>query len=147
MDKYRKAMVRAQIAMSPDDFSAGDESGGSIRLFVTVFYNEMMKEEIKKLLDGRDDLMLGVCNGFQALIKLGLVPEGTVMEQGPDPSTLAMNMIGRHISKMVYTRTMTDKSLWLAGARLSGIYCNPASRGEGRFVTDDAWLHRLIANG
>lgn len=147
VDEYRKAMAKAQIVMFPGGFSAGDEPEGSAKFFATVFRNEVMKEEIEKLLNERDGLMLGICNGFQALIKLGLVPEGMIVEQGPDSPTLAMNTIGRHISKMVYTKVVTDKSPWLAGARLGGVYCNPASHGEGRFVANDAWLHRLIANG
>ena len=91
--------------------------------------------------------MLGVCNGFQALIKLGLVPEGAITEQKADSPTLTMNAIGRHISKMVYTKVVTNKSPWLAEAKLGGVYCNPASHGEGRFVANEAWLSRLFANG
>ena len=106
-----------------------------------------MKEELEKLLNERDGLMLGICNGFQALIKLGLVPEGRIVEQGPDSPTLAMNTIGRHVSKMVYTKVVSNKSPWLAGAGLGGVYCNPASHGEGRFVANEAWLHRLMVNG
>ena len=91
--------------------------------------------------------MLGICNGFQALIKLGLVPEGRICEQTAESPTLAMNTIGRHISKMVYTKVVTNKSPWLAGAELGGVYCNPASHGEGRFVANDEWLKKLAANG
>ena len=92
-------------------------------------------------------LMLGICNGFQALIKLGLVTEGTVVEQHSDSPTLTMNTIGRHVSKMVYTKVMTNKSPWLMGARLGGVYCNPASHGEGRFVANEQWLKKLFTNG
>ena len=147
VDEYRKAIAGAQIVMFPGGFSAGDEPEGSAKFFATVFRNAVMKEELLKLLNERDGLMLGICNGFQALIKLGLVPEGTIVEQGPDSPTLAMNTIGRHVSKMVYTKVVTNKSPWLAGAELGGVYCNPASHGEGRFVANDAWLHRLFANG
>ena len=91
--------------------------------------------------------MLGICNGFQALIKLGLVPEGKITEQKPNSPTLAMNTIGRHISKMVYTKVVTNKSPWLAGAELGGVYCNPASHGEGRFVAPKEWIDKLFANG
>ena len=91
--------------------------------------------------------MLGICNGFQALIKLGLVPEGKIVEQGADSPTLAMNTIGRHISKMVYTRVVSNKSPWLQKAELGGVYCNPASHGEGRFVANEEWLKTLFANG
>ena len=147
VDEYRKAIAGAQIVMFPGGFSAGDEPEGSAKFFATVFRNAVMKEELEKLLNERDGLMLGICNGFQALIKLGLVPEGRIVEQGPDSPTLAMNTIGRHVSKMVYTKVVSNKSPWLAGAGLGGVYCNPASHGEGRFVANEAWLHRLMANG
>ena len=147
VDEYRKAIAGAQIVMFPGGFSAGDEPEGSAKFFATVFRNAVMKEELEKLLNERDGLMLGICNGFQALIKLGLVSEGKIKDQGADSPTLAMNTIGRHISKMVYTKVMSDKSPWLAGAKLGGVYCNPASHGEGRFVASDSWIQRLIANG
>ncbi|MDU3397466.1 MAG: phosphoribosylformylglycinamidine synthase [Clostridiales bacterium] len=147
VEVYKKEIARAQIVMFPGGFSAGDEPEGSAKFFATVFRNAVMKEEIEKLLNQRDGLMLGICNGFQALIKLGLVPEGKIVEQKADSPTLAMNTIGRHISKMVYTKVVTNKSPWLAGAELGGVYCNPASHGEGRFVADDTWLRRLFDNG
>ena len=147
VEEYKKEIAKAQIIMFPGGFSAGDEPDGSAKFFATVFRNAVIKEEVEKLLNERDGLMLGICNGFQALIKLGLVPEGKITEQKPNSPTLAMNTIGRHISKMVYTKVMTNKSPWLAEAKLGGVYCNPASHGEGRFVADEAWLHRLIANG
>lgn len=147
VDEYRREIAKAQIVMFPGGFSAGDEPEGSAKFFATVFRNAVMKEEIEKLLGERDGLMLGICNGFQALIKLGLLPEGEIKEQGPESPTLAMNTIGRHVSKMVYTKVVSDKSPWLAGAGLGSIYCNPASHGEGRFVANESWLHRLFANG
>lgn len=147
VEVYRQEIAKAQIIMFPGGFSAGDEPEGSAKFFATVFRNAVMKEEIEKLLNERDGLMLGVCNGFQALIKLGLVPGGEIADQGPDSPTLAMNTIGRHVSKMVYTKVVSDKSPWLAEARLGGVYCNPASHGEGRFVANEAWLSRLFANG
>ena len=147
VEVYRQEIAKAQIVMFPGGFSAGDEPEGSAKFFATVFRNAVMKEEIEKLLNERDGLMLGVCNGFQALIKLGLVPGGEIADQGPDSPTLAMNTIGRHVSKMVYTKVVSDKSPWLAEARLGGVYCNPASHGEGRFVANEAWLSRLFANG
>lgn len=147
VEAYKEEIAKAQIIMFPGGFSAGDEPEGSAKFFATVFRNAVIKEEIEKLLNERDGLMLGICNGFQALIKLGLVPEGKIVEQRPDSPTLAMNTIGRHISKMVYTKVVTNKSPWLAGAELGGVYCNPASHGEGRFVANDAWLKKLIANG
>lgn len=147
VEVYRQEIAKAQIVMFPGGFSAGDEPEGSAKFFATVFRNAVMKEEIEKLLNERDGLILGVCNGFQALIKLGLVPGGEIADQGPDSPTLAMNTIGRHVSKMVYTKVVSDKSPWLVEARLGGVYCNPASHGEGRFVANEAWLSRLFANG
>ena len=147
VEEYRKEIAKAQIVMFPGGFSAGDEPEGSAKFFATVFRNAVMKEEIEKLLGERDGLMLGICNGFQALIKLGLLPEGEIKEQGTESPTLAMNTIGRHVSKMVYTKVVSDKSPWLAGAGLGSVYCNPASHGEGRFVANESWLHRLFANG
>jgi phosphoribosylformylglycinamidine synthase len=147
VDAYKAEIAKAQIVMFPGGFSAGDEPEGSAKFFATVFRNAVIKEEIEKLLNERDGLMLGICNGFQALIKLGLVPEGKIVEQKADSPTLAMNTIGRHISKMVYTKVVTNKSPWLQGAELGGVYCNPASHGEGRFVANDEWLKKLFANG
>ena len=144
---YKNEIAKAQIVMFPGGFSAGDEPEGSAKFFAAVFRNAVIKEEVLKLLNERDGLMLGICNGFQALIKLGLVPEGTICEQRADSPTLTMNTIGRHVSKMVYTKVMTDKSPWLAGAELGGVYCNPASHGEGRFVANDEWLKKLFENG
>ncbi len=147
VDEFRKEIEKAQIVMFPGGFSAGDEPEGSAKFFATVFRNEVIKEEIEKLLNQRDGLMLGICNGFQALIKLGLVPEGAIVQQRPDSPTLTMNHIGRHISKMVYIKVVTNKSPWLAGADLGGVYCNPASHGEGRFVANEQWLKKLFDNG
>ena len=144
---FCEEIEKAQIVMFPGGFSAGDEPEGSAKFFAAVFRNPEVTEAIHRLLNERDGLMLGICNGFQALIKLGLAPYGMIREQQPDSPTLAMNTIGRHVSKMVYTKVVTNKSPWLAGAELGGVYCNPASHGEGRFVADEAWLHRLFANG
>ncbi len=194
VEEYKKEIAKAQIVMFPGGFSAGDEPEGSAKFFATVFRNAVIKDEIEKLLNERDGLMLGICNGFQALIKLGLVPEGKIVEQGADSPTLAMNTIGRHISKMVYlmlgicngfqaliklglvpegkiveqgadsptlamntigrhiskmvyTKVVSNKSPWLQKAELGGVYCNPASHGEGRFVANEQWLRTLFANG
>lgn len=144
---YKSQISKSQIVMFPGGFSAGDEPDGSAKFFAAVFRNEAIKEEITKLMEERDGLMLGICNGFQALIKLGLVPEGAVTKQREDSPTLAMNTIGRHISKMVYTKVVSNKSPWLSGAQLGGVYCNPASHGEGRFVANEEWLEKLIQNG
>ena len=99
------------------------------------------------LLERRDGLMLGICNGFQALINLGLVPYGQIQAQSADSPTLTYNTINRHISKMVYTKVVTNKSPWLQQAKLGATYCNPASHGEGRFVAPKEWLDKLFANG
>ena len=147
VEVYKKAIAQSQIVMFPGGFSGGDEPDGSAKFFATTFRNAVLKEEIEKLLNERDGLILGVCNGFQALIKLGLLPEGRITELKSDSPTLAMNTIGRHISKMVYTKVVTNKSPWLQEAELGGVYCNPASHGEGRFVADSQWISRLFANG
>ncbi len=147
VELYKKEISQAQILMFPGGFSAGDEPEGSAKFFAAVFRNQVIKEEIEKLLNQRDGLMLGICNGFQALIKLGLVPEGRIMEQQENSPTLAMNTIGRHVSKMVYTKVVSNKSPWLKKASLGGVYCNPASHGEGRFVADSQWLKKLFENG
>ncbi len=145
--EFEKAINQAQIIMFPGGFSAGDEPDGSAKFFATAFQNEKMKEAVMKLLNERDGLALGICNGFQALIKLGLVPYGEVLGQKEDSPTLTFNTINRHISKMVYTKVVSNKSPWLAGAELGATYCNPASHGEGRFVAPKEWLDKLFANG
>ncbi len=144
---FTKAIAQAQIIMFPGGFSAGDEPEGSAKFFATAFRNAKMSEAIIQLLNERDGLALGICNGFQALIKLGLVPYGEIRPQTPDSPTLTYNTIGRHISKMVYTKVVTDKSPWLAQAEAGKVYCNPASHGEGRFVAPKEWLEKLFANG
>ena len=147
VELYRKEIEKAQIVMFPGGFSAGDEPEGSAKFFATAFRNEVVKEALMKLLNERDGLILGVCNGFQALIKLGLVPGGTITEQNAGAPTLTYNPIGRHISKMVNLKVVSNKSPWLAEAELGGVYVNPVSHGEGRFVASDEWLKKLFANG
>ncbi len=147
VEVYKKEIAGAQIVMFPGGFSAGDEPEGSAKFFAAVFRNAVIKEEIEKLLNERDGLMLGICNGFQALIKLGLVTEGQILEQKEDAPTLAMNIIGRHVSKMVYTKVVSNKSPWFFGAELGKVYCNPTSHGEGRFVANEEWLKTLSENG
>lgn len=147
VDEFEKAINQAQIIMFPGGFSAGDEPDGSAKFFATAFQNAKMKEAVMKLLNERDGLALGVCNGFQALIKLGLVPNGEITGQTETSPTLTFNTIGRHISKMVYTKVVSNKSPWLAGATPGGVYVNPASHGEGRFVANREWLEKLFANG
>ena len=144
---FEKSIDQAQMIMFPGGFSAGDEPDGSAKFFATAFQNAKIKEAVMKLLNERDGLSLGICNGFQALIKLGLVPYGEICGQKEDSPTLTYNTIGRHISKMVYTKVVSNKSPWLQKAALGGVYCNPASHGEGRFVANDEWLTKLLANG
>lgn len=144
---FEEAINQAQIIMFPGGFSAGDEPDGSAKFFATAFQNAKIKEAVMKLLNERDGLALGICNGFQALVKLGLVPYGEIVGQTADSPTLTYNTIGRHISKMVYTKVVTNKSPWLAQAELGKVYVNPASHGEGRFVASKEWLDKLFANG
>ena len=147
VELFEKAIDQAQMIMFPGGFSAGDEPDGSAKFFATAFQNEKIKEAVLKLLNERDGLALGICNGFQALIKLGLVPYGEICGQKEDSPTLTYNTIGRHVSKMVYTKVVSNKSPWLQKAQLGGVYCNPASHGEGRFVANDEWLKKLKENG
>ena len=147
VEVFTKAIDQSQMIMFPGGFSAGDEPEGSAKFFATAFRNEKMKEAVMRLLNERDGLALGICNGFQALIKLGLVPYGEITAQKENSPTLTYNTIGRHISKMVYTKVVTNKSPWLAGTEVGNIYCNPASHGEGRFVAPKEWLDKLFENG
>ena len=144
---FEKAIDQSQIIMFPGGFSAGDEPDGSAKFFATAFQNAKMKEAVERLLNERDGLVLGVCNGFQTLVKLGLLPDGEITGQNEDSPTLTYNTIGRHISKMVYTRVVSNKSPWLQKAELGGVYTNPASHGEGRFVAKQEWIDKLFANG
>ena len=147
VDAFEKAINQAQIIMFPGGFSAGDEPDGSAKFFATVFRNEAMMEEIDKLLHDRDGLVLGICNGFQTLIKLGLLTGGKIEPQKADSPTLTTNNIGRHISRMAYLKVVSNLSPWLRKAELGGVYCNPMSHGEGRFVANEEWLAKLRANG
>ncbi len=147
VEVFKKEIEKAQIIMFPGGFSAGDEPDGSAKFFATSFRNDVLKDAIMKLLNERDGLVLGICNGFQTLIKLGLVPNGEISKQQADAPTLTYNTIGRHISKMVNLKVVSNKSPWLAGAELGGVYVNPVSHGEGRFVANDEWLQKLFANG
>ncbi len=147
VDEFVKEIDKAQIIMFPGGFSAGDEPEGSAKFFATAFRNAKVTEAVNRLLQDRDGLALGICNGFQALIKLGLVPYGQIRMQDASSPTLTYNTVGRHISKMVYTKVVSNKSPWLAGATLGGVYCNPASHGEGRFVAPQAVIADLFANG
>ena len=147
VNAFEAAIKESQIIMFPGGFSAGDEPDGSAKFIASVFRNVKIKEATNDLIKQRDGLALGICNGFQALIKLGLVPYGEITDIQEDSPTLTTNSIGRHISKSVYTKVMTNKSPWLQLAELGGVYSIPASHGEGRFVANDAWLKKLIENG
>ena len=147
VDAFVKGISDAQIIMFPGGFSAGDEPDGSGKFIATAFRNEKLKEAVMKLLNERDGLALGICNGFQALIKLGLVPYGEITPQQPDFPTLTTNNIGRHISKVAYTKVVSNKSPWLAGAVPGEVYAIPISHGEGRFVASDEWIKKLFAAG
>ena len=147
VDAFVKGISDAQIIMFPGGFSAGDEPDGSGKFIATAFRNEKLKEAVMKLLNERDGLALGICNGFQALIKLGLVPYGEITPQQPDSPTLTTNNIGRHISKVAYTKVVSNKSPWLAGVVPGEVYAIPISHGEGRFVASDEWIKKLFAAG
>ena len=147
VDAFEKAISESQILMFSGGFSAGDEPDGSAKFITSVFRNERIKEAVHRLLNEKDGLVLGICNGFQALVKLGLVPYGEIRTQKEDSPTLTTNSIGRHISKSVYTKVVTNKSPWLQKAELGGVYSVPASHGEGRFVASREWLDKLFANG
>ena len=147
VEEFRKAIEQSQIIMFPGGFSAGDEPDGSAKFFATAFQNASIKEAVNDLLQKRDGLALGICNGFQALNKLGLVPNGEITGQKEDSPTLTFNTIHRHISKMAYVKVVSNKSPWLAGTELGGIYTMPASHGEGRFAANSEWIRRLQENG
>jgi len=147
IEEFAKSIEQSQIIMFPGGFSAGDEPDGSAKFFATAFQDERLKEAVRKLLNERDGLILGICNGFQALIKLGLVPYGDITGQSEDSPTLTFNTVNRHVSKMVYTKVVSNKSPWLQNVELGKTYVNPASHGEGRFVASKEWLDKLFANG
>ena len=144
---FEKAIDESQILMFSGGFSAGDEPDGSAKFITSIFRSERIQAAVHRLLDERDGLILGICNGFQALVKLGLVPYGKITTQMEDSPTLTTNRIGRHISKSVYTKVVTNKSPWLQEAELGGVYAIPASHGEGRFVANEEWLKKLFENG
>ncbi|MBQ9464134.1 MAG: phosphoribosylformylglycinamidine synthase subunit PurQ, partial [Lachnospiraceae bacterium] len=147
VEEFEKAIAQSQIIMFPGGFSGGDEPEGSAKFFATAFRNEKLKEAVLNLLEERDGLALGICNGFQALIKLGLLPHGDIRPQTEDSPTLTYNTIGRHISKMVYTKIVSDKSPWLSGVKPGEVFVTPVSHGEGRFVAPQEWIDKLFAEG
>ena len=145
--QMEKMIKESQIIMFPGGFSGGDEPDGSGKFIATTFRNPVIAQAVTDLLEKRDGLMLGICNGFQALIKLGLVPYGKITEITEDSPTLTFNTIGRHISHMAYTRVTSVKSPWLSQVNAGDVFSIPISHGEGRFVANDAMLQQLIANG
>ena len=145
--EFEAAINQSQILMFPGGFSAGDEPEGSAKFFANAFRNQRVSEAVMRLLNERDGLALGICNGFQALLKLGLLTYGEITQQNAESPTLTYNTIGRHISRMVHTKVLSNKSPWLQNAELGGVYTNPVSHGEGRFVAGREWLERLFANG
>lgn len=147
IEKMVEAIGRSQIVMLPGGFSGGDEPEGSGKFIATTLRNPLVEEAVMKLLNCRDGLMLGICNGFQALIKLGLVPYGEIREIKPNDPTLTFNTIGRHISQMAYTRVTSVKSPWLAGVNAGDMFAVPISHGEGRFTADAQTIKRLAENG
>lgn len=144
---FAQAISDSQIVMIPGGFSAGDEPEGSAKFITSVFRNSAISDAVMRLLQQRDGLMLGICNGFQALVKLGLVPYGEIRPQGTDSPTLAMNTIGRHQSMIAYTKVVSNLSPWLQKAELGATYSIPVSHGEGRFVAPRQWLDELVKNG
>ncbi len=142
-----KRIKNSQIIMIPGGFSAGDEPEGSGKFIATVFRNPAICDAVTELLKQRDGLMLGICNGFQALVKLGLVPYGEICELQEDSPTLTYNAIGRHVSQFVYTRVASCLSPWLSLSKVGDVHAVPVSHGEGRFVANEAWVKKLAENG
>lgn len=147
IEAFSKLIAQSQMIMIPGGFSGGDEPEGSGKFITSFFRNPSIKENVHELLKNRDGLMLGICNGFQALIKLGLVPYGEIVDMEPDSPTLTFNTIGRHQSKMVHLRICSTKSPWLANLNVGDIHVVPISHGEGRFVADRKLIAKLEENG
>ena len=147
IDRMAEAISKAQIIMIPGGFSGGDEPDGSGKFIATTFRSPKISEEVSRLLEDRGGLMLGICNGFQALIKLGLVPYGRITPPSEEAPTLTFNTLGRHVSRMVYTCVVSVKSPWFAGMQAGSVFSVPVSHGEGRFVADNGLLNRLAKNG
>ena len=147
VESFKDGIRNAQMVMFPGGFSAGDEPEGSAKFFATAFRNQVISEELMNLLNQRDGLVLGICNGFQALIKLGLVPYGEICTQKEDAPTLTYNTIGRHVSKVVKTKVVSNLSPWLKNAPVGECFSIPASHGEGRFVASEEWIQKLWKNG
>ncbi len=147
IDKMEQIIKTSQMIMLPGGFSGGDEPDGSGKFIATTFRNPRIAQAVNELLQNRDGLMLGICNGFQALIKLGLVPYGEIRALKPTDPTLTFNTVGRHISHMAYTRVTSVKSPWFAGVEAGDVFAVPVSHGEGRFFADTETVKALAANG
>lgn len=147
IENLEKQIRESQIIMLPGGFSAGDEPDGSGKFISTVFRNERIKDAVMDLLKNRDGLMLGICNGFQALIKLGLVPYGEIFDIEEDMATLTYNEINRHMSSIIKTKVVSKKSPWFSGVELGDIHNVAISHGEGRFVAPEKLLKQLVENG
>ncbi|MGF6375539.1 phosphoribosylformylglycinamidine synthase [Clostridiales Family XIII bacterium PM5-7] len=147
VEDFAAKVKEAQIIFIPGGFSGGDEPDGSGKFITAFFRNKEIKEAVTDLIDHRDGLILGICNGFQALIKLGLVPYGKIIDTDEDCPTLTYNEIGRHQSKLVRTRIASNKSPWMDNANVGDIYTVPISHGEGRFIASEALIQELAANG
>ena len=145
--EFAKLIKQTQMIMIPGGFSGGDEPEGSGKFITSFFRNPEIQENVMELLKNRDGLMLGICNGFQALVKLGLVPYGEIVEMEDDAPTLTFNTIGRHQSKMVYTRVCSNKSPWFANINVGDIHAIPISHGEGRFVCSKSLLNSMVRQG
>ena len=147
VEELEKAIRQSQIMMLPGGFSAGDEPEGSGKFIATVLRSPKLKAAIDDLLENRDGLMIGICNGFQALVKLGLLPYGHIKDMDENDPTLTFNTIGRHLSQMVNTRIASVKSPWLTGVNVGDIHTVPISHGEGRFVAPKEVIEQLFENG
>lgn len=147
IEKFADKLKESQMIFIPGGFSGGDEPDGSAKFITAFFRNEAIKEGVLDLLNNRDGLMCGVCNGFQALIKLGLVPYGKIIDTDENCPTLTFNTIARHQSRLVRTRIASNKSPWLAGTKVDDIYTVPISHGEGRFIASDELIKQLADNG
>lgn len=147
IDEMNKMIRRSQIIALPGGFSAGDEPEGSGKFIAAVFRNELLKDAVTDLLKNRDGLMIGICNGFQALIKLGLVPFGEIVDMKGDYPTLTYNKIGRHVSSFVRTKVVCNLSPWLSMCRVGDVYSLPVSHGEGRFAANKEWIEELKKQG
>ena len=147
MEDFAREIGRSQAIFIPGGFSGGDEPDGSAKFITAFFRNQAVREGVTELLEKRDGLMCGICNGFQALIKLGLVPYGKIIDVDENCPTLSFNTIARHQSRIVRTRIASNKSPWLALTNPGDIYNVPISHGEGRFLADEALIRQLAGNG